>query len=176
MVEAPPKLDAAFEDHALYQIKSSVLKAPRLSRNTSGSAGDGVDGQPGRLESRQHKSLAGPRSCQEEESLEVRRGMEFAFKMEFTMHFMQTGSSYVTERGSKRGFYSSVGTPTRTRTSWRSPRASSSSSRKRSPGFYTTRRHLSRRSRRCKRLTVLAWSVRHGFHGAEALALGNQCI
>ena len=29
--EAPPKLDAKFEDHALYQIKSSVLKACLLS-------------------------------------------------------------------------------------------------------------------------------------------------
>ena len=53
--EAPPKLDAAFEDHALYQIKSSVLKAPRLRRK-SRSAGDGVDGQPGRVESRQQNS------------------------------------------------------------------------------------------------------------------------
>ena len=29
--KAPPKLDAKFEDHALYQIKSSVLKACLLS-------------------------------------------------------------------------------------------------------------------------------------------------
>ena len=49
--EAPPKLDAKFEDHALYQIKNSVLKARcvicvtrAVLRDPSGVAGlaDGV--------------------------------------------------------------------------------------------------------------------------------------